>query len=228
MSSQQHGAIWIKICGTTNLRDAQLSVAAGADALGFIFAPSRRQIELAAAKEIVAAVSGEVECIGVFVNASPERVAEVADEVGLSGVQLHGDEGPGMLPEFRRTLGQRKIIKALQVSNLLAGSESRLEEYLWLRDVVDAILLDSGSPQRRGGTGAAFDWESALPIASRIRERMPLIVAGGLNAGNVGRAIELFQPWGVDAVSGIESEPGQKDEAKLREFVSAVRQHTGQ
>jgi phosphoribosylanthranilate isomerase len=221
-------ATWVKVCGTTNLLDAQLSVAAGADALGFIFAHSRRQIEPATAKQIVAATSGEVECIGVFVNASPERVAEIAEEVGLSGVQLHGDEGPGMLAEFRRTLGQRKIIKTLQVSNLQVNSDSRLEEYLELREVVDAILLDSGSAQQRGGTGATFDWESTLPIASQIRERMPLIIAGGLTPENVARAIELFQPWGVDVVSGVEGEPGRKDETKLREFVSAVRQHTGQ
>lgn len=216
---------WVKICGTTSLADAQMSVAAGADALGFIFAASPRQIDADTAAEIIKAVSGEVETIGVFVNESPSKVAEVTHHVGLSGVQLHGDEAPEQLMEFRRELGQTKIIKALFGNNLQLDSDSVLEKYLGARISLDAMLLDSGSAERRGGTGAPFDWESAQPAASRIRERMPLIIAGGLNAGNVAQALDLFQPWGVDVVSGVESAPGQKDEGKLRDFMTAVRQH---
>ncbi len=223
MTRQQ--SIWVKVCGTTSLRDAQLSIAAGANALGFIFAPSPRQVEIAAAGEIVAALLGEVEAIGVFVNEPPARVAEVANELGLSGVQLHGDEIPAQMADFRRELGQRKIIKALSVSTLQRNSDSQLEDYLDAHDSLDAILLDSGSPKQRGGTGVAFDWDHAMGIASRIRDRMPLIVAGGLNSANVTKAIEMFQPWGVDVVSGVESAPGTKDETRLREFMSAVRQH---
>ncbi len=216
---------WVKICGTTNLADAQMSVAAGADAVGFIFAPSARQVEVRLAAEIVAAVSGEVETIGVFVNKSPAQVAEIVHQVGLSGVQLHGDESAEQLAEFRRALGQLKIIKSLQASRLQTDSDSILEQYLGAHEQIDAILLDSGSTQQRGGTGLPFDWESAGPIALHIREKMPLIIAGGLNPANVAQAVELFQPWGVDVVSGVESEPGKKDEGKLRGFMAAVRQH---
>ena len=116
MTRQQ--SIWVKVCGTTSLHDARLSVAAGANALGFIFAPSPRRVEVSEAAGIVVALADEVESIGVFVNESPTTVAEVASRVGLTGVQLHGDEAASQMAEFRRTLGQRKIIKTLTVSNL--------------------------------------------------------------------------------------------------------------
>lgn len=221
----RHPSIWVKVCGTTSLHDAQLSIAAGANALGFIFVPSPRQVEIEAVTQIVSALAAEVETIGVFVNESPARVAAIANHTGLSGVQLHGDEAAAQMADFRRELGQRKIIKSLSVSNLHSNYDSQLEDYLDAHESLDAILLDSGSPQQRGGTGIPFDWDDAGAIAARIRERMPLIVAGGLNSGNVARAIELFQPWGVDIASGVESAPGIKEETKLREFMSAVRQH---
>ncbi len=223
MTRQQ--SIWVKICGTTNLRDARLSIAAGANSLGFIFASSPRQVDADGAAYIVGAVAGEVESIGVFVDESPARVGEIAKRVGLSGVQLHGDEQAWQMADFRRELGQLKIIKSLAVSSLQDNSHSKLDGYLEANESLDAILLDSGSATQRGGTGVAFDWETAMPIAARIRDRMPLIIAGGLNADNVAQAIELFQPWGVDVVSGVESVPGRKDENKLRQFMSAVRQH---
>ena len=214
---------WVKICGTTNLRDAQLCLAAGANAVGFIFAPSPRQIEAATAAEIVCELRGEIESIGVFVNQTPEQVAEIARSMALSGVQLHGDEPATSLPEFRRLLRDRKIIKTLSAQGLQNG-EIDLAAYLAERESLDAILLDSGSPQQRGGTGTSFNWEAVRPFAAEIRRRVPLIIAGGLNPDNVARAIEVFEPWGVDMVSGVESSPGVKDETKLREFIAAVRQ----
>ena len=214
---------WVKICGTTNLRDAQLSVVAGADALGFIFAPSPRQVEIEAATEIIAAIAGRVETIGVFVDESPERIAEVATRAGLSGVQLHGDEPASMFRQFRCALGNRKIVKTLHARELVKSTRM-LAECLLARDSIDAILLDSGSPQQRGGTGTQFAWNDALPIAAEIRRAMPLIIAGGLNADNVRHAIELFDPWGIDVVSGVEGSPGNKDEGKLLDFMAAVRQ----
>jgi phosphoribosylanthranilate isomerase len=214
---------WVKICGTTSLHDAQLCVEAGADALGFVFAPSPRRVEVSAAADIVREVA-EAECIGVFVNESPERIAAIAGQVGLSAVQLQGDESADDVIELRRRLGQRKIIKAIRARDLLEPSVLGPEEVCTRYDCADAILLDSGSVRQRGGTGVPFDWQAAVPVADRIRERMPLIVAGGLNADNVGTAIELFQPWGVDVVSAVESAPGTKDENKLREFIAAVRQ----
>ena len=216
---------WVKICATTNLDDALASVAAGADALGFIFAPSTRQITVEAASEIIAALPPAVEKIGVFVNQAPSHVAEVAGRTGLTGVQLHGDEPAEQIPSFRRALGKRKIIKTLQARQLLNDDarEQVVSAYLKLSEDMDAILLDSGSPAQRGGTGIPFDWEEAVPIAGAIRTVMPLIIAGGLNADNVSKAIRLFKPFGVDVVSGVERSIGKKDETKLCSFLASVR-----
>jgi len=215
--------IWVKICATTNLCDAQASLAAGADALGFIFAPSSRRIEIDQAAEIIVSLTDEIERIGVFVNETPGQVAEVAEQAGLTGVQLHGDEPAGEMQQYRQALGQRKIIKALQARELLTSPDN-LNSYLRSRQSIDAILLDAGSPSQRGGTGQTFDWIAAAPIVARVRAQMPVIIAGGLNPENVAEAIRLFAPWGVDVVSGVERETGRKDEAKLRSFVGAVRQ----
>ena len=216
---------WIKICATTNLGDAQSSVAAGADALGFIFSPSTRRIEVGSAAEITMALPAGTEKIGVFVNEAPERVAVIAQQAGLTGVQLHGDEPASQLTQYREVLGRRKLIKTLQMRELLAeGGDRQLEAYLEAHDSISAILLDAGRPEQRGGTGTPFDWELALPVVERIKAVLPVIIAGGLNAGNVGEAIKLFEPWGVDVVSGVERETGKKDEAKLRSFVAAVKE----
>jgi phosphoribosylanthranilate isomerase len=214
--------IWVKICATTNLSDAQASLAAGADALGFIFAPSSRRIEVDQA-EIISSLTDDIEKIGVFVNETPQRVAEVAEQAGLTGVQLHGDEPADQMQRYREALGQRKIIKTLQACELL-NSPERLDGYLQSRQSIDAVLLDAGSPSQRGGTGQTFDWIAAAPIVARIRAQMPVIVAGGLNPGNVAEAIRLFAPWGVDVVSGVEREVGRKDDAKVRDFIGAARQ----
>ncbi len=213
---------WVKICATTSLHDAQMSVAAGANALGFIFAPSTRRLEVELAAKIIAALPSEIEKIGVFVNESPRRVADIAEWIGLTGVQLNGEEQAEQLPEFRRAMSQRRIIKTLQARELL-GSGETLRPYLQLSGAIDAILLDSGSPAQRGGTGTPFPWEEAVPIATAIQVVMPLIIAGGLNTENVSQAIRLFNPWGVDVVSGVEQAIGKKDEAKLQSFVAAVR-----
>ena len=214
---------WVKICATTNLSDAQASLAAGADALGFIFSPSSRRVEVDQAAEIISSLADEIERIGVFVNETPGQVAEVAEQAGLTGVQLHGDEPAGQMPEYRQAVGQRKIIKTLQASELLKSPDG-LNGYLRSRHSIDAVLLDAGSPSQRGGTGQTFDWIAAAPIVARVRAQMPVIIAGGLNPENVAEAIRLFAPWGVDVVSGVERGTGRKDEAKLRSFVGAVRQ----
>lgn len=220
----KRAGIWIKICGTTSLSDARWAVEAGASALGFVFAASPRRVDPKTAADIVSGLEGEVESVGVFVNETAERIAEIAEQVGLSGVQLQGDEDSARAAEIRRRLPQLKLIKAIQGNALANKPQFEVESWVTGKSELDAVLLDSGSPQRRGGTGATFDWEQAAPLAARIRERVPLIIAGGLHAGNVAEAIALFEPWGVDVVSGIESEPGIKDVKKLQEFVAAVRQ----
>src|SRR5690242_5974505 len=148
---------WIKICGTTILEDALAAVEAGANALGFVFAPSPRRISPRDAAAITGALPASVEKIGVVVNQSLD------------------------------------------------------------------LLLDSGSGSRRGGTGTTFDWQEAAPMARLLGKKFLLIIAGGLDVENVAKAMRMFQPWGVDVVSGVERAPGKKDPAKLRAFIAAVR-----
>jgi phosphoribosylanthranilate isomerase len=215
--------IWTKICGTTNLADAQKAVAAGAHAVGFVFAPSSRQISQEAAAEIVAALPANVAKIGVMVNQSPEDLARLAQDVGLTGIQLQGDESADQLWAYRSALEPRKIIKTLQVQQVLAAGDDYLQQYLNESEFFDAVLLDSGTNGQRGGTGVTFDWKSAAPVVARIKQWLPVIVAGGLSPDNVTNAIQTFAPWGVDVVSGVETEPGHKDAAKVNAFVTAAR-----
>jgi len=214
---------WTKICGTTSLADANIAVAAGADAVGFIFAPSPRQIPPDAAAGIIEALPAKIAKIGVTVNQSPDELARLVENVGLTGIQLQGDELGEELHAYRSALRSRMIIKTLHVQQLLAAGDEYLDEYLRAAECIDAVLLDSGTPGQRGGTGTTFGWNAVAPLVSRIKQRLPVIVAGGLTPENVGNAIQVFAPWGVDVVSGVESQPGRKEEAKVRGFVSAVR-----
>jgi phosphoribosylanthranilate isomerase len=206
---------WIKFCATTSIDDALAAIEAGADALGFVFAPSKRRIAPDLASEITAQLPENVERVGVFTNESAERVAEVAEKVGLTAVQLHGDETPALIHELTGLLPGRSlgVIKTILVNDEF---EARFVQLCRDYDCIDSILLDSGS-----GSGRIFDWQKVQPLLQRNGKR--LIVAGGLNPGNVGEAIRRFSPWGVDVVSGVEREPGRKDPEKLKAFVAAVR-----
>jgi phosphoribosylanthranilate isomerase len=214
--------LWIKICATTNLDDARGALDAGANALGFILTASPRQITREKAAEIIAALPPSVEKIGVVVNESPGALATLVSDIGLTGLQLQGDEPAEQLSEFRRALGLRKIIKTLQTRELLADP-ARLDAYLAQHKSYDGILLDSGSVATRGGTGQTFDWNAMLAVVERLKEVAPVVIAGGLTPENVAEAVRLFDPAGVDVVSGVEQAPGKKDAAKMRAFVAAVR-----
>ena len=210
---------WIKICGTTNLEDALAAVEAGADALGFIFTDSPRRITPEAAREIVANLPDSVQKIGVFVNASRERVHSIVSKVGLTGVQLHGTENEQYVEELcrgwndaKRRRHEVRVIKAVPVR---PGFENTLRA---LSRSLDLFLLDSGA----GGTGKSFDAKIALAGLKKAPVRF--IVAGGLRPENVSEAIQVLKPWGVDVASGVEKEKGKKDHFKLKAFVAAVRQ----
>ena len=207
---------WIKICATTCVDDALASIEAGANALGFVFAPSKRRVSAEQAAEIVAHIPAGVERVGVFSDEPAARVAAVAAQVGLTTVQLHGEESPAFIEELaaRWPRGHPvRMIKTVLVNEHFAAQFAHVcDDY----PGVDRILLDSG-----GGTGRTFDWEAARPLLSNNKKR--LIVAGGLNPDNVGEAVRKFAPWGVDVVSGVEREPGRKDPVKLKAFVAAVR-----
>jgi phosphoribosylanthranilate isomerase len=208
---------WIKICGTTSVGDALASVEAGADALGLIFAPSKRRITVEKAREIIRALPAHVERIGVFLNESVDDVLRIVMEVDLTGIQLHGDELPfelcSYLPKARRK--ELRIIKTILFQE---GFEVRLQAGMQgAAEVVDAWLLDSGA-----GSGQAFDWQAAREQLGERQGRF--IIAGGLTPENVGDAMQVFRPWGVDVVSGVEYEAGRKDWNKLKAFVQAVRE----
>ena len=215
---------WVKICGTTNLEDALTAIDAGTEALGFVFyEKSPRKIDVEAAREIVSQLPGNVEKVGVFVNELPERVARTADEVGLTAVQLHGDEHNN--PSSHVGNGARKLFVAIPAS-LLSRAGNKSAGLTWFSarpEACSAIFLDSGSTEQRGGTGKRFDWEDARPWVSQLSQKFRIVVAGGLTPTNVADAMRLLHPWGVDVASGVELKPGKKDPEKVRAFVQAVR-----
>jgi phosphoribosylanthranilate isomerase len=202
----------IKFCGITNLDDAQRAVDAGAWAIGLILWPgSKRACDPAEAARISARLRRTVEIAGVFVNQPLDEVERLADTIGLSLVQLHGDEGPAYAAEAGRRTGA-KIIKAQSVR--LASDVVAVQAFR-----TDFHLLDTHRAGLHGGTGETFDWSM---LAGR-RSSVPLILSGGLHPGNVAEAIETVRPFAVDVASGTEASPGIKDPDKLTAFAAAVR-----
>jgi phosphoribosylanthranilate isomerase len=201
----------IKFCGITSLPDAELALKAGAWAIGLIFWPdSPRACSLDQAVQIAAAVKRRTEVVGVFVNPTLDELSSTADAVGLTMLQLHGDEGPAFCAEAGRRTGCR-VIKAVRVS-------TRADIQALAAFQTDYHLLDSHSPGRWGGTGETFSWE----LARAHRGPVPMILSGGLRADNVAAAIAATRPFAVDVASGVEQGPGRKDPDKLRAFTLAV------
>lgn len=198
----------VKICGITRLEDARQAVAAGADALGFVFyPPSPRCVDPVAAHAIIAELPPFVTCVGLFVNEPPARVLEIVRSCGLDAIQLHGDEPPGqcLYPPYR-------VIKALRV----AGKEpAEIDDYR-----VAALLLDALVPGEYGGTGQLGDW----PLAARIARDRTVILAGGLTPDNIAAAVQTVRPYAVDVSSGVESQPGRKDPRKVAEFIRRAKE----
>jgi phosphoribosylanthranilate isomerase len=220
---------WVKICANTNLEDATLAVDAGADALGFIFAPSTRRVAPKDVRRITDQLPAAVEKIGVFINQRPESIIETVVAAGLTGVQLHGIEELDHVRQLRklaRTHPKLAIYKGLHARELMPdqhGSQYGIGFVKNAGDLVDAFLMDSGTAERRGGTGKTFDWDEAAPMIKLLARKHRVVIAGGLNPQNARRAIQVFSPWGVDVVTGVESEPGKKDAAKVKAFIAAVR-----
>jgi phosphoribosylanthranilate isomerase len=217
-------SIWIKICGNTSLEDTQLAVKAGADAVGFVFAPSPRQVTVPEAASIVKHLASQVEKIGVFVDAPLDDIYSAVRLCGLTGVQLHSAAGPEMPAKLREHLGSD--LKVLRVVHFDADAADRTFAEIAEHDRnphVDAVLVDSRTATAVGGTGVRFDWVAARSIFSTEAKSCKRIVAGGLNAENVAEAIATLQPSGVDVVSGVEAAPGHKDPFKVRAFVDRAR-----
>ncbi len=197
--------MFVKICGTTSEEDALLAVAMGADAIGFIFAPSVRQIAPSLAGDIAKRLPSEVLTVGVFRDESPQRVVEIMEATGLRAAQLHGRETPEQAVWVRRRV--RTVIKVFS-----AGDPAVTDAASYGADV---LMLDAATP----GSGQVFDWRLAEGVPAGQR----LLLAGGLGPENVAEAIAKVHPWGVDAASGLEREPGKKDPRKLRAFIAAAK-----
>lgn len=198
---------WIKMCGITRLEDAIAAVEAGADALGFVFTESPRRIGPDAAAAIIRQIPPSVLRFAVFVDEPPSEIADVLASTEIDRVQLYGFEEPMV-----RELAGTRVVKAYRArdDSVLTEIEERADPF---------FFLDTWDPRRAGGTGRAFDRDLALG-ARRLGK---LILAGGLTPENVGEAVREVRPFGVDVSTGIESEPGVKDPAKMQAFVEAVR-----
>jgi phosphoribosylanthranilate isomerase len=202
----------VKLCGTTRLEDAELAVELGAWAIGFILWPhSKRHVEPGVAAGIARAVRRRVETVGVFVNQPLDEVEAAADAIGVTHVQLHGDEGPAFCAAVRERTGCR-VIKALRI-----GSAADLRDAA--RYHTDYHLLDSSVRGLRGGSGQTWDWE----LAAQRRSDVPVILSGGLTPENVAEGIAAVRPWAVDVASGVEASPGIRDAAKAEAFVRAAQ-----
>jgi phosphoribosylanthranilate isomerase len=197
--------VFVKICGITNEEDALLAVALGADALGFVFAPSTRQVTASIVFDITRRLPREILTVGVFRDEHPERVVDLVDAAGLKAAQLHGRE----TPEVSRFVHSkvRYLVKAFAAG---APALESVEDH-----EADIVLIDSPNP----GSGEMFDWS----LTEDVPQDLKILLAGGLDPDNVGLAISRVRPWGVDVSTGVERSPGQKDAAKLRAFIVNAR-----
>lgn len=198
---------FIKICGVTNISDALAAASMGVDALGFIFAPSRRQITPERALSICKELPPSIWKVGVFVNIDLREVKQIANFCGLTTLQFHGEESPEYCAQ-----APLPVIKTIKIK----GAESLAQVHKYTSAL---ILLESYHPTQPGGTGKVFPWELTLGI----KEKIKFILAGGLNHENVARAISLLHPWGVDVCSGVEERPGKKDKNKMAQFIKEVK-----
>jgi phosphoribosylanthranilate isomerase len=202
----------VKICGITSVEDALAAVDAGADALGFVFAPSPRQITPEAAAAILRELPPFITTVGLVVDQDPTPILAACP---LDVIQFHGSESPAVVA----ALAQRAI-KAFRLRN--SADLPALADYR----AASALLLDAYVPGIAGGTGHRFPWQLAVE-AQQYRNGRPIIVAGGLTPENVAECVAVTQPYGVDVSTGVEASPGRKDAARLRDFVAAARATLG-
>ena len=206
----------VKICGITNLEDAQAVAKAGADLIGFNFySKSPRFIEPERARDIAAGLRADgraPKMVGVFVNESPEKVRAIIELVQLDFVQLHGTEPASMVRELR-------ACKSLRPRNMEEANAAVAEYSSAAKGNAPAFIVDAYDPKQFGGSGTRADWD----IAAMIAQQYPILLAGGLSSENVADAIRSVRPWGVDVASGVERAPGLKDHAKVRAFIENAK-----
>jgi phosphoribosylanthranilate isomerase len=224
--------MWIKICANTNLADAQLAASLGADALGFVFASSKRQVTVEQVAAITPHLPSSIATIGVVQTRDASEIAAIVRAAGLTGVQLHGGLDLPLVRALRAELGPRTSIIQTLHWDIDGNTDSATLVAAQLQQVaaepaIAAVLLDAKVGNAGGGTGSSFDWNAASIILAAASQdagkSMNLIVAGGLRSENVVEAIHALQPWGVDVASGVEAAPGRKDPGKLKQFLENAR-----
>jgi phosphoribosylanthranilate isomerase len=217
--------MWIKICGNTNLEDARFALEGGANAVGFVFAPSPRQVEAGLVRRIVDKLPRQAEKYGVFVDAGFDEILSTVTACGLTGVQLHRSPDAGLPLRLREHFAQ--LPDRLGILRVLHYKAHEFDQELAQSSqdhAVDAVLVDSSAARAVGGTGTSFDWLGARNSFLRVAPHLRLIAAGGLAPENVSQAIHTLRPWGVDVVSGVESAPGKKDPARVLAFIRSAQQ----
>src|SRR6202000_2220980 len=223
--------MFIKICANTNLADAQLAAELGADAVGFVFAPSRRRMNAAIVASITPHLPGSVLTVGVFATTDADEIIRTVREAGLQAAQLHNDTNPELIAQLNDAFeGRVRLIQTVPFnvhSGDNAGFAAALARTLTTSGLW-AVLVDAARRGKSGGLGMAFDWELAAQeirlacntaAAASGHDLPPLIVAGGLHSRNIPAAMDVLKPWGVDVASGVEAEPGRKDPERLRKFI---------
>jgi phosphoribosylanthranilate isomerase len=233
--------MWAKICANTNLADAQKAIDAGADAVGFVFAPSKRRVTAEQVAAITSALRGAAERVGVFHGGSAHEMIAAARTAGLTAVQVHSAVDPVLLGELAAALDGVKLIQTVPYGVDAADAAAREAADAAFVDALTlafsqpqvwAVLVDAAKSGGSGGLGIAFDWvhaghlvrETQAKAETSVTHALPhVLLAGGLNPDNVGRAIAEFSPWGVDVASGVEREPGSKDPAAVSAFVSRAK-----
>jgi phosphoribosylanthranilate isomerase len=217
--------MWIKICGNTNLDDAQMASALGADAVGFVFAPSVRQVSAAQVARIAQHLPG-VEKVGVFPALDSAEIVAIVEEAGLDAVQLHGGVSLALLGQLQASLkGRVKLIQTVHWQTGASNAEVVAQQLRGISQdgVAERVLVDSKVGASIGGTGVTFDWEASREVLAEAGMGLKVIVAGGLRPENVGEAIRRLEPWGVDVASGVELKPGSKDPDKVADFIRKAR-----
>ncbi len=216
--------MWVKICANTNAEDALAAAEFGADAVGFVFAASARQVSPEQVRAISAVMPDGVERIGVFGSGSVEEIADAASTARLTGVQLHGGVDPELSRQLAKRLGPE--ISIIQTLHWTLGeddeSASRIARQLLELPPKARVLIDTKTATASGGTGKPFPWAKARELFAS-RPELHVIVAGGLRPENVAEAARELSPWGVDVASGVEREPGKKDHQKLKAFIKNAR-----
>jgi phosphoribosylanthranilate isomerase len=219
--------MWIKICGNTSLEDARFAAESGAHAVGFVFAPSPRQVEPNLVSKITQQLPAQLEKYGVFVDAEFDEIASTVAQCGLTGVQLHRSSDESLLSRLRRQFAHLprriNILRVLNYKDHDPIFDQQLSE-LGRNDALDGVLVDSSTARAVGGTGITFNWLQARNSFLRAAPDLRLIAAGGLSPENVKQAIQILRPWGVDVVSGVESAPGKKDFARIQAFIRSAQE----